>query len=152
MAVAGKRNEGARGARGLARWGVTRADVVFAALTLVCAAAVAARQWGGAGRSAGSGQDAPAQAGGPYAVVQNTEGFREALPLGQDVSVTVTSSRGTNVVEVSGGRVRVSSSDCANQVCVDAGWVSEAGQTITCLPHQLVVQVVDDPSDATPLS
>ena len=149
MAVAGKRD---KGARGLARWGVTRADVVFSALTLACAAAVAAWQWGGVGRSASSRQDAPTQAGGPYAVVQNTEGFREALPLGRDASVIVTSSRGTNVVEVSGGRVRVSSSDCANQVCVDAGWASEAGQTITCLPHQLVVQVVDDPSDATPLS
>ena len=140
------------GARGLSRWGVRRADIAFAVLTLVCAAAVALWQWGGVGRSASSGQDASEQAAGPCAVVQNTEGFREVLPLAQDASVTVTSSRGTNVVEVSDGRVRVSSSDCANQVCVDAGWASAAGQTITCLPHQLVVQVVDDPADATPLS
>lgn len=133
----------------LARWGLTRADVAFVAVTLAVAAGVAVWQWAPAWGAPSDASDEAAA--GPYAVIQNTEGFYEALPLSQDASVTVASSRGTNVVEVADGRVRVSSSDCANQVCVEAGWDSAEGQTITCLPHQLVVQVVSTPADATPL-
>ena len=94
--------------------------------------------------------DAPGA--GLFAVIQNTRGFYEALPLDVDATRTVRSDLGENEVEVSGGAVRVAHSDCKNQVCVDSGWASWPGQVITCLPHQLVVQVVRDPSDAARLS
>lgn len=106
----------------------------------------------GTGAASGSTSASASASSSLYAVVQNTEGFRQTLPLGQDASVTVEGSRGTNVIEVAGGRVRVAWSDCANQICVDTGWVGAEGQTITCLPHQLVVQVVASPEDATPLA
>lgn len=111
----------------------------------------------GAGRAGSSASDAGGAASmagdeGPYAVIQNTRGFFAALPLSRDATITVESDLGTNVVVVSEGAVRVATSDCANQVCVDSGWASWPGQVITCLPHQLVVQVVNDPADAAPLS
>lgn len=110
----------------------------------------------GAGDAAGASSGEDLGEGRPgaglYAVVQNTDGFSQTLPLWEDATVTVTSSRGTNVIEVSGGRVRVSEADCDNQVCVNAGWASVEGQTITCLPHQLVVEVLSDPADASRLS
>ncbi len=151
---------------------VTRADVLVAVVGLTFAGVVAAHMWFGAGASGGGSTtlgadlsagadgsapvDASASQGsaagsGLYAVVQNTQGFREVLPLSQDATVRVESSLGTNVVEVSDGRVRVSEADCANQVCVQTGWAQYEGQTITCLPHQLVVEVVSDPDDASDL-
>ena len=87
-----------------------------------------------------------------YAVIQNSDGFYRALSLGEDVTVTVTGSLGTNIIEVANGRVRCLESDCSNQTCVKQSWVSGRGQTVVCLPHKLIVQVVADPADAVPLS
>ena len=87
-----------------------------------------------------------------YAVIQNSDGFYQALPLGEDTTVTVTGTLGTNIIEVADGRVRCLESDCSNQTCVKQGWVSGRGQTVVCLPHKLIVQVVADPADAVPLS
>lgn len=87
-----------------------------------------------------------------YAVIQNSDGFYQVLPLGEDTTVTVAGSLGTNIIEVADGRVRCLESDCSNQTCVKQGWVSGLGQTVVCLPHKLIVQLVADPADAVPLS
>ena len=87
-----------------------------------------------------------------YAVIQNSDGFYQVLSLGEDATVTVTGSLGTNIIEVANGRVRCLESDCSNQTCVKQSWVSGRGQTVVCLPHKLIVQVVADPADAAPLS
>ncbi len=87
-----------------------------------------------------------------YAVIQNSDGFYQVLSLGEDATVTVTGSLGTNIIEVANGRVRCLESDCSNQTCVKQGWVSGRGQTVVCLPHKLIVQVVADLADAVPLS
>ena len=87
-----------------------------------------------------------------YAVIQNSDGFYQVLSLGEDATVTVTGSLGTNIIEVADGRVRCLESDCSNQTCVKQSWVSGRGQTVVCLPHKLIVQVVADPADAVPLS
>lgn len=152
-------------------WGLTRADVVAAVGVVLVAVAAALALWFGYGVRGMPGMSDAGAAGGEvaeqgaglsgvggqaagdtlYAVVQNTEGYRAVLPLDDDASVAVESDRGTNVIEVAGGRVRCAESDCSNQICVDTGWVSQVGQTIVCLPHELTVQVVTDPDDAAPL-
>lgn len=77
------------------------------------------------------------------AVIQDADGNTFAMPLSNDDVLTVTSSAGTNVIEVQSGKVRVSEADCPNQDCVDQGWISNAGQQIVCLPHKLVVNITD---------
>jgi len=48
-----------------------------------------------------------------------------------------------NIIEVSGARIRMLESNCGDQVCVQRGWISKAGQTpIACLPHNLFITVV----------
>ena len=96
--------------------------------------------------------DAGGAAAALYAVIQNSDGFYQVLSLGEDATVTVTGSLGTNIIEIANGRVRCLESDCSNQTCVKQGWVSGRGQTVVCLPHKLIVQVVADPADAVPLS
>ena len=96
--------------------------------------------------------DAGDAAAALYAVIQNSDGFYQVLSLGEDATVTVMGSLGTNIIEVANGRVRCLESDCSNQTCVKQGWVSGRGQTVVCLPHKLIVQVVADPADAVPLS
>lgn len=56
-----------------------------------------------------------------------------------------------NTVELSDGRIRIKSATCNDQVCVRTGFINKAGQTIVCLPHQLVIEVQnlgdDNPED-----
>ena len=152
-------------------WGLTRADVVAAVGVVLVAVAAALALWFGYGVRGVPGVSDAGAAGGEAAeqgaglsgagdqaagdtlcaVVQNTEGYCAVLSLDDDASVVVESDRGTNVIEVADGRVRCAESDCSNQICVDTGWVSQVGQTIVCLPHELTVQVVADPDDAAPL-
>lgn len=130
-------------------WGLTRLDAAVAVLVLVAAALLAWWVWGGRGLSAVPGEGAAS--GGLVVVVQNTEGFYEVLPLDRSAHIAVEGSLGTNVIEVSDGRVCCVESDCSNQVCVQTGWVGSAGEMLVCLPHELTVQVVADEADASPL-
>ena len=77
------------------------------------------------------------------AVVTDGDGTVYELPLDQDAELTITTSLGTNVVQVQDGRVRVLEADCPNQDCVETGFISSSGQQIICLPHELVVEISD---------
>ena len=44
-------------------------------------------------------------------------------------------------VRICGGSVRVSESDCPGQDCVRTGSISRAGQSIVCLPAQVVISL-----------
>ena len=64
------------------------------------------------------------------------------VPLTREATVTVGENRGfRNVVEVSGGRVRVVDADCPDRLCVRQSWIRYSGESIVCLPHKLVVTV-----------
>lgn len=82
------------------------------------------------------------------AVVHAGDGSVHELSLAQDGCTTVTTDKGTNVVEVRDGRVRVVEADCPNHDCVDQGWIDQAGQQIVCLPHELWVEVVPASGEA----
>lgn len=56
---------------------------------------------------------------------------------------TYTSEDGDrNVLEIDGERIRMVEADCGDQVCVRRGWASKNGETIVCLPHKLVIEIV----------
>ena len=64
------------------------------------------------------------------------------VSLSEDAVFTVNApGGGSNTVEVSGGRIRVSQADCPDGTCVRQGWVSDTGTPIVCLPHGLVILV-----------
>ena len=47
----------------------------------------------------------------------------------------------TLTVRVSGGQVEVLHSDCPGQDCVHSGPISRAGQSLVCLPAQVVIHL-----------
>lgn len=116
----------------------SRRSVLAAALIAVAVAALCLVAW--LARAA-VGEAAVAR-------VTDADGTVRELPLDEDVTLTVTTDLGTNVVEVRDGRVRVREADCPHQDCVEQGWIDAAGQEIVCLPHRLYVEVVGaDASD-----
>ena len=54
---------------------------------------------------------------------------------------------GTNTVTVRPGEIAVTSANCPDKVCVHMGYIKNSSVPITCLPHKLVITIVDDGSD-----
>jgi hypothetical protein len=48
---------------------------------------------------------------------------------------------GSNVIQIEPGRICVSDADCPDQVCVQAGWLTDRAAPIVCLPHKLVIRL-----------
>ena len=46
-----------------------------------------------------------------------------------------------NVVEVDGSRIRVQRDNSPDQIGVNMGWISRAGQTIVVLPHRFLIRI-----------
>ena len=66
----------------------------------------------------------------------------ETYPLAEDQTIRITDTEGHyNIVEISQGVVRVTEADCSNQDCVRQGGISKSGESIICLPHQLVIRI-----------
>jgi len=61
--------------------------------------------------------------------------------LDRDRTVEIFREGHRNIVEISGGKVRMDSADCPEKLCVKQGWISREGETVVCLPHQVVVEV-----------
>lgn len=134
--------QGATGERDAARGARTGRASVVAVVVIVAAVVALVVGW----RVWSAGQTD----GGTAGVARVTDGDGQVLelPLDEDAERVVTTSLGTNVVEVRDGRVRVREADCPNQDCVNQGWIDAAGEQIVCLPHHLVVQVVGGASSS----
>ena len=74
------------------------------------------------------------------ALVQGA-GATWVFPLDAEETVSVSGPLGETVVEISGGRIRVLSSPCANQTCVAAGHLDRRGQWTACLPNRVFVYI-----------
>lgn len=61
---------------------------------------------------------------------------------------TVETELGKNVLVFEQGMVRVVEADCPDQICVSFGWAKRAGQSIVCLPHRVVVKIMNEQSDS----
>ncbi|WP_407855326.1 NusG domain II-containing protein [Enterococcus hailinensis] len=46
-----------------------------------------------------------------------------------------------NLIEINHQRVRIKEANCRDHICEAGGWIDQPGQTIVCLPHQLVIEI-----------
>lgn len=67
------------------------------------------------------------------------------LNLDRDGEHVVVGRLGTTRLQVTDGRVRVVESPGARQLCVRAGWLSDAGESTVCLPNRVVVEITGRP-------
>lgn len=62
--------------------------------------------------------------------------------LHEDAEITIPSADGHfNKLVISNGSARIESADCPDKLCVKRGFVKNAGQTVICLPHRVVVTI-----------
>lgn len=110
-------------------------NIVLVALIVVVAAGAFAATWVLAG-------GASAQTGAEV-VIRDADGGEQRMALSEDAELAVTTSAGTNIVQVKNGKACVREADCPNQDCVEQGWISDSSQQIVCLPHKLTVNIED---------
>jgi len=83
------------------------------------------------------------QHGGQAVLTTPTETL--TLPLSQDTVRTVTGRDGITVtVEVKGGAVRFSHSDCPDKLCVHSGALKQTGAAAACVPAGVTLRVVGE--------
>lgn len=109
--------------------------LIAAGITLFIFAAV--RTWG---------TNEPA---GRVTIEGSGSAFLSNLPARETYSVE--GPLGVTVVQIDGDRVRVLSSPCRDQICVNAGWLTLDGQWTACLPNAVFVQLLSGEGDGPDL-
>lgn len=114
-----------------------KADLILVVLALIAAAGIWLFYSAGAEK-------------GLTAVVTVDGEWKADLPLDDrgKSSVTIETDGGYNIIAMENGEVFMTEADCRDQICVQHKKISKVGETIVCLPHKLVVEIVGDaPAD-----
>jgi hypothetical protein len=75
--------------------------------------------------------------------VNNEEVRRVTLTgnTGTDIFDIYSSDHDYNTVEVKGEQIRIKGANCADQVCVQFGFIAKPGETAVCLPHKFMIEI-----------
>jgi hypothetical protein len=76
--------------------------------------------------------------------VDGEEYKRIPVDTATNASFTIETEYGYNNVVIVNGAVDVVSADCKNQVCVNTKEATKAGDIIVCLPHKVVIEIVEE--------
>lgn len=65
------------------------------------------------------------------------------LDLDKDQQIRIECKDGHyNILTIENGKADMTESDCKNQVCVKTVPISHVGESISCLPHKVIVKIV----------
>ena len=158
-------NQGSENTKRRGNYGIRKADITLIAACLLAAALLAVffvihREAGNSARIMYDGielqkidlysaqtDSAPDAGTGCYLItcrddIVNVEYFRykpePKLPEGT----------GYNLVSITDGVVVMEAADCRDQICVQHKPISSKGESIICLPHRLVVEIVGGENEA----
>ncbi|MBV5341486.1 MAG: NusG domain II-containing protein [Deltaproteobacteria bacterium] len=74
-------------------------------------------------------------------VVQGKVIRRVTLPVPGKSSFVVRGRIGPSTVEIDGAQVRIREAPCSGQVCVRQGWISHPGQSVVCIPGEIIIRI-----------
>lgn len=63
------------------------------------------------------------------------------LPANGRSSLIIQGRLGPSTVEVDGARVRMLAASCPGSICLRQGWIKHPGQTIVCMPGEILVRI-----------
>lgn len=84
-----------------------------------------------------------AEKGGYARITANGE-VKAELPLSEDTIYQVETEEGFNIIQIQDGYVTMQEADCRDQICVEHKKIHLTGETIVCLPHKLVVEIIGE--------
>lgn len=66
--------------------------------------------------------------------------------LYKDGVITIEGDGGENTLTIKNGKADMSDADCPDKICVSHKPISKTGESIVCLPHKIVVEIISDDS------
>ena len=78
------------------------------------------------------------------AVVKVGGAIVRELDLSEEKIFAVEAGGGKNILKVKGGAVRVVEADCPDKICERRGAIKNLGETIACVPHKILIEVVGE--------
>lgn len=64
--------------------------------------------------------------------------------LGTNDEIIISNEYGNNTIVINNNSVYIMNADCPDNLCVHQGAINKLGQSIICLPHKLIVEIVSD--------
>lgn len=86
-------------------------------------------------------------ASGAYAQIEVNGEVAETLPLDTDTVYEIITDGGKNLLVIEDGYAKVSEADCPDGICKNHSKIRRNGESIICLPHRVVITVVNETDD-----
>lgn len=93
----------------------------------------------------------PRSSTGTYVEIRINGEQTAVYPLSENRRETFHTASGENTINIQDGAVSMTAADCPDKVCVSMKRIFRSGQTIVCLPHQLVLEIKDSVNKTSPL-
>lgn len=85
---------------------------------------------------------------GSYVQIEIDGKITETLPLDEDTEKEIaTENGGTNTLVIKDGKAKMTEANCPDGICKNHKAINRNGESIICLPHKVVVSVVDNNGD-----
>lgn len=82
---------------------------------------------------------------GSYVQIEVDGKLTQVLPLDTDTEYEIkTVNDGVNTVEIKDGKAKMIHANCPDGICANHKEINKNGESIICLPHKVVVTVVND--------
>lgn len=81
---------------------------------------------------------------GAYVQVEVDGAVVDTVALDTDYTKEYNFDGNSNTLVIKDGKASVTESNCPDGICVNHKPINRSGESIICLPHKLVVTVVDD--------
>ncbi len=82
---------------------------------------------------------------GEYVNVEVNGKTVASFPLNEDTQYLIkTGKEDTNLLVISDGSALITEANCPDKICVHHRKISKSGESIICLPHKVVVSIVDN--------
>lgn len=59
---------------------------------------------------------------------------------------------GTNLALIKDDQIAIIEADCADEVCMQPGFIGKTGQSLVCLPHKVMIEITGENNDDIILS
>ena len=63
--------------------------------------------------------------------------------LTEDATIKIESEYGTNTLVIKDQKAKMEEANCPDKLCVHQKAIDKTGETIVCLPHKVVITVID---------
>lgn len=64
-------------------------------------------------------------------------------------TLDIQTSHGTDKVLIKDGSIQIIDADCNDKLCIKQGVISKVGETLVCLPNELIIEIKGDESDSS---